>query len=294
MVQKNYWLKEENKQPQQQATADGRFVQVDELKYSLRSVEKYLPWIRHIYIVTADQVPSWLNTDHPQITVVDHTEIIPQEYLPVFNSNAIESAIYKIPGLAEHFLYANDDTFVNRSLDKDFFFHKGKPIVRMKPTTLNTTSLYHVQLTTAIELGENYFKSEIPFFSKRNLVPHHNIDAYLKSDYAACANHFEKQYQDTLTHRFRKSDSVQRLIVSIWSVMNSDARVKIVRDSKKKDQKIDSMYIVNTKKNYEKRLARRSPGLFCINDSEFSTQKDRRRVKKFLKKRFPKKSKFEK
>ena len=291
--QKNYWLIQENKQPDYQATAAGRFEQVDELKYSLRSVEKYLPWVRHVYLVTAGQIPTWLNTKNPKLTVVDHTEILPKENLPVFNSNAIEAGIYKIPGLSEHFLYANDDTFVNRPLTKDFFFEKGKPIVRMKSTKLDPSSLYQAQILSVIDLSENAFSSEIPFFSKRDLAPHHNIDAYLKSDYADCVHHFAKEYQETLTHRFRKVTSIQRLIVSIWSVMKNHAQVKVIYISKRKPQGVDSLYMVNTKKNYAKQLNRLNPALFCINDSEFSKRKDRMRLKKFLKKRFPKKSKFE-
>jgi len=291
---KNYWLKQGNKEPDPRATSAGRFVQVDELKYSLRSVEEYLPWLRHIYIVTDRQVPIWLNTEHPNITVVDHSEIIPKQYIPVFNSNAIESVIYKIPGLTEHFLYSNDDMFVNRPLSKGFFFRDGKPIIRMRYSILNPESLYQAQLINAITLAEHEFNSEIPFFSERNLIPHHNIDAYLKSDYADCAHHFEKQYQETLTHRFRKENSIQRLIVSIWSLMKDHAQVKIVPPFKKKSKKIDSIYIANTKTDYAKRIDRQNPGLFCLNDSEFSTPEDRLRVKTFLESRFPKKSKFEK
>ena len=290
---KNYWLQQENRMPDLQAMAPGRFEQVDELKYSLRSVEQYLPWLRHIYIVTDNQIPSWLNTKNPKITVVDHSEIIPRKYLPVFNSNAIEAGVYKIPGLSEHFLLANDDTFVNRPLTKGFFFQYGRPIVRLKPGRVgNTNNLYRAQILNVIELSEQYFNSLLPFFSKRNLIPHHNIDAYLQSDYANCAANFDKQYQDTLSHRFRRENSVQRLLVSIWSVMHGNARVKIIRLSKTKP--IDSLYIINTKEDYADALAQYNPGLFCINDSEFSATEDRLRMKKFLEERFPTKSEFEK
>ena len=43
-----------------------RFSNYDELKYSLRSVEKYAPWINHIFIVTAGQVPNWLDFNNPK------------------------------------------------------------------------------------------------------------------------------------------------------------------------------------------------------------------------------------
>ena len=124
----------------------------------------------------------------------------------------------------------------------------------MKYTKLNTDSLYHLQLANVIELSEKNFSSEIPFFSERNIVPHHNIDAYLKSDYAASAKHYEKEFQETLTHRFRKATSTQRLIVSIWSVMKKHAVVKIVESRNEKASGIDSLYIVNTKRNYEKMI----------------------------------------
>ena len=184
-------------------TAEGRFVQVDELKYSLRSVEKYIPWIYHIYIVTDRQVPEWLDINHPKITIVDHSEIIPKEYIPVFNSNAIETRIHKIPGLSEHFLYANDDLFFNRPLDKNFFFKEGKPIIRMKPADITKGIPYFKPLINAITLIERDF-GRVPSFSDRKLEPHHNVDAYLKSDYTACAEHYNKEYTETLTHRFRK------------------------------------------------------------------------------------------
>ena len=81
LAQKEFYLKKEGKHLSKQAIAQGRFEQVDELKYSLRSVCNYLPWIRYIFIVTANQIPSWLNTNHPKIKIVDHSDFIPQEYL---------------------------------------------------------------------------------------------------------------------------------------------------------------------------------------------------------------------
>ena len=98
----------------------GRYFDNNELKYSLRSAEKYAPWIRKIFIVTNGQVPKWLNTDHPKIKLIFHKDIIPAEYLPTFNSCAIECFLSNIPNLSEHFLYANDDMFFNFLLEKSF------------------------------------------------------------------------------------------------------------------------------------------------------------------------------
>ena len=62
-----------------------------ELKYSLRSIGLYAPWVRKIFIVTDNQVPEWLDTAHPKIQIVDHSEILPEESRPCFNSVIIEN-----------------------------------------------------------------------------------------------------------------------------------------------------------------------------------------------------------
>ncbi|MEV8014788.1 stealth conserved region 3 domain-containing protein [Streptomyces sp. NPDC086554] len=101
-----------------------RFRNRDELRYSLRSLAMYAPWIRHIYLVTAGQTPSWLNADHPDVTVVDHRDLFadPDAALPTFNSHSIESQLHRIEGLSEHFLYFNDDMFLGRPTTPDTFF----------------------------------------------------------------------------------------------------------------------------------------------------------------------------
>jgi glycosyltransferase involved in cell wall biosynthesis len=101
-----------------------RFRNRDELRYSLRSLAMYAPWIRHIYLVTAGQTPPWLNEDHPGITVIDHRDLFadPAGSLPTFNSHAIESQLHRIEGLSEHFLYLNDDMFLGRPTTPATFF----------------------------------------------------------------------------------------------------------------------------------------------------------------------------
>lgn len=87
-----------------------RFRDQEELRYSLRSVMEFAPWVRKIFIVTNGQVPSWLDTSHPRIRVVSHREIFSNSsWLPTFSSPSIESQLHHIPGLSQHFLYLNDD-----------------------------------------------------------------------------------------------------------------------------------------------------------------------------------------
>jgi len=98
-----------------------RYHSRDELKYSLRSVWAYCGWVRRIWIVTAGQRPDWLGDD-PRVRIVDHADILPPSALPTFNSHAIEAALHHIDGLAEQFVYFNDDMLVARSLRPETFF----------------------------------------------------------------------------------------------------------------------------------------------------------------------------
>lgn len=104
-----------------------RFADNNELKYSLRSVEQYAPWVRNIFIVTNGQVPSWLNLEHPRIRLVTHQEIFPNKsHLPTFSSPAIETHIHRIPGLSRKFIYMNDDVFFGLKVwPDDFYTHSN-------------------------------------------------------------------------------------------------------------------------------------------------------------------------
>ena len=107
----------------QDAVDEARFADNDELRYSLRSLEQYAPWVRKIWIVTAGQTPAWLDTDNPRVEIVDHRQVWPDASdLPSFNSHAIEANLHRIPGLAEHFLYFNDDFLLARPVNPEHFF----------------------------------------------------------------------------------------------------------------------------------------------------------------------------
>ncbi|MDT3400195.1 stealth family protein [Streptomyces sp. B1866] len=104
-----------------------RYANRDELRYSLRSLHMYAPWVRHVFLVTDRQVPPWLAASHPGVTVVDHRDIFDDpRVLPTFNSHAIETRLHHIDGLAEHFLYFNDDVFLGSPVTpQDFFLASG-------------------------------------------------------------------------------------------------------------------------------------------------------------------------
>ena len=98
-----------------------------ELLYSLRSLYFYAPWIRRVYLVTNGQIPPWLDTHHPAVTVIRHAQLFDNAsaaqsaQLPTFNPLAIDSVLHRIPGLSDWFLYLNHDLFLARPISLDLF-----------------------------------------------------------------------------------------------------------------------------------------------------------------------------
>uniref|UniRef100_A0A7N6C238 N-acetylglucosamine-1-phosphate transferase subunits alpha and beta n=1 Tax=Anabas testudineus TaxID=64144 RepID=A0A7N6C238_ANATE len=112
---------------QDEDVSASRFEDNEELRYSLRSVEKHAPWVRHIFIVTNGQIPSWLNLDNPRVTVVTHQDIFQNHsHLPTFSSPAIETHIHRIPGLSQKFIYLNDDVMFGKEVWPDDFYSHSK------------------------------------------------------------------------------------------------------------------------------------------------------------------------
>ena len=90
------------------------------LKYSLRSLDRYAPWVRDVYLLTCrPQVPDWLKVDHPRVHVVHHDEVIDERYLPTFSCNVIESYLHNVPSGSEYLLYMNDDYLFGRETSRD-------------------------------------------------------------------------------------------------------------------------------------------------------------------------------
>ena len=122
------WLVEKNRYSQEKV--DDRMIRYRDwglLPYVFRGIERYLPWIRTVHFITCGQIPDWLNTSHPKLHLVNHADYLPSDALPTFNVNPIELCVHRIEGLAEQFIYSNDDIFFLRSLKEEDFFLYGIP-----------------------------------------------------------------------------------------------------------------------------------------------------------------------
>jgi Stealth protein CR2, conserved region 2 len=118
------------------ATDERRFSDNDEIRFCLRSIRNYAPWVRTIWLVTDDQVPAAIDRERAErdnIRIVDHREIFRgyERLLPTFNSRAIESMLWRIEGLSDRFVYFNDDMILVGPVEPtDFFSNEGKVILR--------------------------------------------------------------------------------------------------------------------------------------------------------------------
>ncbi len=123
-----------NAKPERAATDGRRFSDNDEIRFCLRSIRNYAPWVRTIWLVTDDQVPAAIDRQRAEkenIRIVDHREIFRgyEQLLPTFNSYAIESMLWRVEGLADRFLYFNDDMMLVGPVEPtDFFSRKAKSI----------------------------------------------------------------------------------------------------------------------------------------------------------------------
>ncbi len=113
--------------PNQPITDKARFRDWGIFKYWFRSVEKYAPWVNKVFLITNGKFPDWINPDCEKLVLVKHSDYIPEKYLPTFNSKTIELNLGRLEELSEHFVYFNDDSFINGPTTPQYYFREGLP-----------------------------------------------------------------------------------------------------------------------------------------------------------------------
>lgn len=152
-----------------------RYSSKDELKYSLRSIEKFAPWFNKIFIVSNCKRPDWLK-ENKNITWVEHNQIIKEDNLPTFSSHAIESSLHNIEELSEKFIYFNDDMFLNQPCYYlDFFDELGRSISYFEPygmVTAYNPNINNVDYLIASKNSQKILSEINPLYPALNLHKH--------------------------------------------------------------------------------------------------------------------------
>lgn len=267
-----------------------RFRSWGTLKYLLRGIAEYLPFINNLYMVVSDisQVPDWVNQD--TVHIVLHKDIIPEKYRPTYNSNTIETFLYKIPGLSEQFIYGNDDMFPIGPMKEDDFYKDGMPLISCKiKDKPNNMTLYRKSLVRTLELCKKFNKYRLD--SKQYVRSDHSLSPMLKSTWKAYHDKYGKDICSTIS-AFRKSDNVTQELSNFHHfIYNQKNKIRVFK--KRKVTYFEFRNMAATR--LERYMGNKSTQIICINDAGVQDyNKDKDIVCNIFEKKFPNKCKYEK
>ncbi|HWH01402.1 MAG TPA: stealth family protein [Pilimelia sp.] len=250
-----------------QSHNESRFFSRDELRYSMRSLAMFAPWVRHIYLVTDDQVPPWLDPDHPRVTVVSHKELFGSRgRLPTFNSHAIESQLHHIEGLSEHFIYLNDDVFIGHPCQPQTFFHSnGMAKVYLSRAKIDAGPVSPTHDIPSTAAGKNNRRLINATFGRRvtyktKHVPH----ALRRSVLHEIEARFPEELAQTAAHQFRHPGDVSLTssLYQYYSVLSGQATIDDIR------YMYADLSAPGTPALLRLVLAKRHFDVFCLNDTD--------------------------
>ena len=159
-----------------------QFYNHNTIKYVLRGIDEFIPYVNNVFIVVSniEQVPDYI--DQSKVKIVLHKDFIPEKYLPLFNSTAIELFLHKIPGLGEEFVYFNDDMIPISHISYDDFFKDGIPCISFNTEQRDKTPAYKhcvlsfyeakntVEILTDKEIDTKDIELQIPQHSPTSLL----------------------------------------------------------------------------------------------------------------------------
>lgn len=237
---KNKFLKDLNNDKVD--NSENRFRDWDNFKYVFRGIDKFMPWVHKIYLITCGQIPDWMNKEaDDRLVIVNHSDYIPKEYLPTFSSHPIELNLHRIKELSEHFIYLNDDYFVINETSPEDFFVDGLPCdyALEDPITPDHKDIFNnILINNIVLLNSHYDRRTVlkeqkkKFYSmcdkkafitnmcfrplKRNhffgLHYSHLASNILKSTIEKVWTENREILEATSSHKFRNADDVNQFI----------------------------------------------------------------------------------
>lgn len=217
------------------------------MKYWFRGIEKFAPWVRKVHFITWGHLPTFLNTEHPKLHIVNHKDFIPHDCLPTYNANAIEVSLHKIPDLADRFVYFNDDFFLLKKTEKTDYFKKGLPVMTATECPIFQDDLYGNFLKNDMNLiNENFNKRDqlrnsikrivhsialhdflcnifsLPWEKYLGFKVEHGPVPYLKKTWLDVWEKEECFLKMTQKSRFRDWNNVNQDVFHFWQIANGN------------------------------------------------------------------------
>ena len=247
--------------------AEARIRQIDELRYALRSVNMFAPWVRRIFIATDSRPPAWLAA-HPKITVVRAEEHFSDPAaLPTYSSHAVESQLHNIPELSEHFLYSNDDMFFGRPLKASMFFSPGGITRFIEAKTrigLGANDPARSGFENAARVNRQLILERFGQVITRHLE--HTAVPLRKSVLREMESEFSEDFARTQASQFRSSTdiSVTNSFYHYYALMTGRAvqqeKAKVLYVDTTARAGLDLLPVLRKKRGYD---------FFCLNDGSF-------------------------
>lgn len=268
--------------------SEARYRQIDELKFALRSVATYAPWIRRIFIVTDSPTPAWLD-EHPRVRIVRSEEFFADtSTLPTHNSHAVEAQLHRIDGLSEHFLYSNDDMFFGRPVRPEMFFSPGGITKFIEATTrigLGEPDPTRSGFENAARVNRRLLRERFGRVTTRHLE--HAATPLRRSVMAELEAAFPEEFARTAASPFRSATdiSVTNSLYHYYALMTgravqqTQARVKYIETT-----------LASAAREMDRLLRDQDYDFFCLNDGshpEISVARRTRSVQRFLERYFP-------
>ncbi|MBJ7670819.1 Stealth CR1 domain-containing protein [Weissella confusa] len=241
------WIAEKDKFDVDKKLPSVRVRDWDFLKFWFRSVEKYAPWVNKVHLVTWGHIPEFLDIDNEKVNIVNHSQIFEKEELPIFSTTALELSLHKIPGIAEQFVYFNDDMFINKPVKPTDFFVNGLPkdTGLMSPLLPVKEGVAHIVLNDLQIINEYFDRSDYlrhfgKFFNWRNgvdnlrglvLLPWNRIMGFydqhlplplLKERYVEIWEKFPEEMKRTIAGRFRSDSDYSVWLIRYWQLLSGD------------------------------------------------------------------------
>ena len=291
---------------------DARFRDWGTLKYWFRSIERYAPWVNRIHFVTCGHFPDWLNIENPKLNLVKQSDFIPKTFLSTYSSHPIELNIHRIEGLAERFVYFNDDMFLFAPVKPDDFFVNGLPCdcaIRNFPLlgeighiNLNDINLINKRYNFMRQYKKYFWKWNHPKYGVRCLqnllfipwsdftgaVNTHVANSYTKETFKQVWECFGKELNKTCLNKFRSSTDVNQWLIKYWQLVSGNFYPRRVSFSK--------YYLIDNIEGWQKDLKKKKHALVCLNDNEACADitEIRRKIAIIFEEEFPQKCSFEK
>lgn len=297
------------------ASTANRFRDWDLMKYWFRGVEKYAPWVNRIFFVTCGHYPEWLNQSNPKLKIIKHSDYIPKELLPTFNSNVIEMYIHNIEELSERFVLFNDDCFIISPTNENDFFEDGLPrdaaLLGLISANATEDVFPHILLNNCAVINKHFSKKEVMraqrklFFSPqygmdmvRNLLllsfkyfsdfrDMHLPISHLKSCFKEVWDAEPEYMYNATKSRFRSCYDVNHWLIKDWYMCKGQFRPRSPKWGMKFELGVDT--------GYEDYILGHRGKIVCLNDSSDKIDFDGVRGKLFevFEEILPDKSSFE-